>query len=59
MGWIYSYTLVDLSGGWRITDSLELVARVTNLTDEDYEDVLGYSTQGRGWFAGLRGRFDL
>ena len=54
-----SYTLVDLSGGWRLSDSLELVARVTNLTDEEYEDVLGYSTQGRGYFAGLRGRFDL
>ena len=53
-----SYTVIDLGGGWKLTDSLELVARVTNLADEDYENVLGYSTRGRGYFAGLRGRSD-
>ena len=54
-----SYTLLDLAGGWRINESLELIARITNLTDEAYEDVLGYSTRGRGYFGGIRGRFDL
>ena len=53
-----SYTVIDLGGGWKLTDSLELVARVTNLADQDYENVLGYSTRGRGYFAGLRGRSD-
>jgi len=54
-----SYTLLDLAGGWKLTDSLELIARITNLTDEEYEDVLGYSTRGRGYFGGIRGRFDF
>lgn len=53
------YTLVDLSAGWKLTPSLELIGRISNLTDEEYEDVLGYSTRGRAWFAGVRGRFDL
>ena len=48
---------MDLSGGWKIKDGLELVGRITNLADEQYEDVLGYSTRGRGFFAGVRGRF--
>jgi vitamin B12 transporter len=54
-----SYTLLDLAGGWKISQSLELIARITNLTDEEYEDVLGYSTRGRGYFGGIRGRFDF
>jgi vitamin B12 transporter len=54
-----SYTLLDLAGGWKINESLELIARITNLTDEAYEDVLGYSTRGRGYFGGIRGRFDF
>lgn len=53
------YTLLDLAGAWKVTESLELIARVSNLTDQEYEDVLGYSTRGRGYFAGLRGRFDF
>jgi vitamin B12 transporter len=52
-----SYTVLDLAGSWQITQSLELVGRITNLTDEDYEEVLGYSRPGRGFYGGLRGRF--
>jgi vitamin B12 transporter len=52
-----SYTLVDLAGAWKLTDVLEITARVTNLTDEHYEELLGYSTRGRAFHAGLRGRF--
>ncbi len=54
-----SYTVVDLAGSWRLTDSLELVGRVTNLFDEDYEEVLGYSRPGVAFYGGLRGRFDF
>ncbi|MEM1411730.1 MAG: TonB-dependent receptor [Pseudomonadota bacterium] len=54
-----SYTVVDLAGSWRLTDSLELVARVANLFDEDYEEVLGYSRPGVAYYGGLRGRFDF
>ena len=32
--------------------------RLENLLDEDYEEVVGYASQGRGIYAGLRARFD-
>lgn len=51
-----SYTVVDLAGAWRLTKALELVGRVSNLTDEEYEEVLGFVRPGRGVYAGLRGR---
>lgn len=54
-----SFTVVDLAGAWRLTDTLELTARVANLTDEDYEEVLGYARPGIAYYAGLRGRFDF
>ena len=54
-----SYTVTDLAGSWQLTRSLELVARITNLTDEDYEEVLGFSRPGRAYYGGLRGRFDF
>ncbi|MEE4172821.1 MAG: TonB-dependent receptor [Xanthomonadales bacterium] len=54
-----AYTVVDLAGSWRLTDSLELVGRVANLFDEDYEEVLGYSRPGVAIYGGLRGRFDF
>lgn len=52
-----SYTVADLAGSWRLTPSMELVARVSNLTDEDYEEILGFARPGRAVYAGLRGRF--
>ena len=54
-----SYTVVDLAGSWRLTESLELVGRVANLFDEDYEEVLGYSRPGVAVYGGIRGRFDF
>ncbi len=50
------YTLVDFAASWAITPSLELTGRVTNLLDEDYEEVLGFASAGRGWFVGIRGQ---
>ena len=50
-----SYTLVDLAGAWKITDQLEFTARVTNLLDEEYEEILGFARPGRQYFAGIRG----
>jgi len=52
-----SYTVLDLSGSWRLNGALELVARVTNLGDTQYEEVLGFARPGRAWYAGLRVRF--
>lgn len=48
------YTLVNLGAGWQVTPELELFGRIENLTNADYEDVLGYNTPGRQAFAGFR-----
>ena len=52
-----SYTLVDVSASWKLSAQFEVTARISNLLDEDYEEVLGYSRPGTGFYAGLRGRF--
>ncbi len=51
-----SYTVVGLAASWKLTASLELVGRISNLFDEDYEEILGFARPGRGLYAGLRGR---
>ncbi len=47
-------TLVDLGGGYTLVRGLEVFARVLNLFDKDYEEVLGYPSPGRTAFAGVR-----
>ncbi|MBW0145180.1 TonB-dependent receptor [Sphingomicrobium clamense] len=49
-----SYALLSARIGYRLNDTLELNVRGTNLTDSDYQDVVGYNTQGRAVFAGIR-----
>ena len=48
------YTLLRLSGSYEIVPNIALTARVENLLDEKYEEVVGYRTRGLGVFAGLR-----
>ena len=58
----FPYVLVDLDSYWlasarlalRLNDRIELFGRVHNAFDADYEDVVGYRTQGRSAYAGLR-----
>lgn len=52
-----AFTLVSLAGSLRITDGVELTARVENLLDETYEQVFSFTNPGIGAFAGLRARF--
>lgn len=52
-----SYTVVGLAASWKLTARLELVGRVSNLFDEDYEEIVGFARPGRGLYAGLRGRW--
>ncbi len=56
---IDSYTVVDLAASWKLTQSLELTGRISNLLDEEYEEVLGFVRPGRALYAGLRGYFDF
>ncbi len=50
------YTLVDLTADYRVGSALSLYARVENALDKDYQNVTGYATAGRSFYAGLRYR---
>jgi len=52
-----AYTVVGLAVSWKLTAELELTGRVSNLFDEDYEEILGFARPGRAVYAGLRGHF--
>jgi vitamin B12 transporter len=56
---IDAYTIIDLAASWELSRNLELTGRISNLTDKDYEEVLGFVRPGRAIYAGLRGRFDF
>jgi len=56
---IDAYTVLDLAASWKLTKSLDLTVRVSNLSDEEYEEILGFVRPGRAVYAGLRGRFDF
>lgn len=56
---IDAYTVVGMAATWKLTSALELTGRVTNLLDEEYEEILGFVRPGRAVYAGLRGRFDF
>ena len=49
-----SYWIASARIGWRVHDRIEVFGRVQNAFDPDYEDVVGYRTQGRSAYAGLR-----
>jgi vitamin B12 transporter len=48
------YLLVNLYGTYRLTDRLEVFARVENLLDEQYEDVFSFRAPGVSAYAGMR-----
>jgi len=50
------YLLVNLAGRFALTESLDLFARAENLFDEDYTEVFGYRSPGRGFHIGVRAR---
>ncbi len=52
-----SYTLVNIYGSYRISDTLEAYGRVENGFDEEYEPVLGYGGEQRAFFVGLRAAY--
>jgi vitamin B12 transporter len=49
-----SYWLAGARLGWRLNDRLELFGRLANAFDADYQDLVGYRTEGRSAHAGLR-----
>jgi vitamin B12 transporter len=53
-GVVGSWTRVDLSGRYQVSDKIELYARVENLLDEHYQQILGYGTPGLSGSIGAR-----
>ncbi|WP_291841627.1 TonB-dependent receptor [Maricaulis sp.] len=49
-----AYTLLGGRVGLDIRPGIEIYARGENLLDEEYQDVFGYHTPGRGLYLGLR-----
>lgn len=51
---VAAYTLADLTVRWDVTKNLRLTLRGENLADAQYQEIWGYSTRGRSFFAALR-----
>jgi len=54
---LQEYVLVNLNAEYKLTPGIALFGRVENLTDERYEEVFSYRTQGRAAYGGVRARF--
>ncbi len=48
------YVTLNLTGRFKINEWLTVFARVDNVTDENYEDVLGFATAGASAYGGIR-----
>ena len=51
------YLLVNVTGSYRLTGTVEMYGGVRNLFDAEYEDVLGYRQEPLTGFLGLRATF--
>ena len=49
-----NYWLVDLAAQYRVTSTVRLFARASNLLDTQYEQVFGYRTPGRAVYGGVQ-----
>lgn len=56
-GVVDAWTRVDLSGRFALTESVELYARIENLLDKQYQQVIGYGTPGLSGFVGAQLKF--
>ncbi len=48
------YTLLNLAAGWQATRRVRINARIENVLDKEYQEVLGYGAPGRGAYAGFK-----
>ncbi|MDH5500330.1 MAG: TonB-dependent receptor, partial [Gammaproteobacteria bacterium] len=52
-----SYWLLGLTAAFDVSKNVNVFARLTNLLDENYEQVYGYNTPGRAAYLGMRLNF--
>ena len=53
------FVLLGVAGSYRLTDNIKLTARLENLLDQDYQEVLGFDDPGIGGYVGVRTTFRL
>jgi len=51
------YVVLGVAVSYEVVDGVELTLRGTNLTDAQYQEVVGFAKPGRAGFVGLRVRF--
>ncbi len=56
-GVVASWTRVDLAGRYDLSESVQLYARVENLLDEQYQQIIGFGTPGLSGHVGARLNF--
>ncbi len=49
-----SYTLINISTSYKISNIIQFYGRIINMLDADYEEVYGYGTAGRSGYLGMR-----
>ena len=54
---IGDYEVLDVSAAYAFNPTFELYGRLSNATDEDYRELVGFNTAGREAYAGVRLRF--
>jgi vitamin B12 transporter len=52
------YTLVNLAGSYDLGNGVSAYARINNLLDRHYENLIGFLQPGIGVYAGIRVAFD-
>lgn len=52
-----AFLTANLNGSYALTDNVTLTARIENLADERYQQVLGYGEPGRSGYVGIRLRY--
>ena len=48
-----SFTLIGVNARLDVTDNVSLTLRGSNLFDENYEEIVGFASQGRAILGGL------
>lgn len=51
------FVVANLNGAWAVNDRITLTARVDNLFDEHYQQLLGYGEAGLSGYVGVRLRY--
>ena len=52
-----AFTLVGVNASYRVNDNFKFTLRGDNLLNEDYQEVVGYTSQGRKLYAGFQTNF--